>query len=74
MMQLRFCAYLSAVILMIVGFVSIGKAQPSKIPPVAVGPDTLSGFGTVGFHEFFTQPFPDTSKGDITGIAAPDTF
>ncbi|MCH7679285.1 hypothetical protein IID10_07950, partial [candidate division KSB1 bacterium] len=74
MMQLRLYAYLSAIILTI-GFVSTGKTQPSKIPPVAVGPQTLSGFGgSVGFHEFFTQPGPDSLKGDIFGIAAPDSY
>ena len=69
-MQLRLYAYLSAIILTIFGFVSTGKTQPSKIPPVAVGPQTLPD--SVGFYEFFTQP--NSSNGDITGIAAPDTF
>ena len=76
MMRLRLCAYLSAIILTI-GFVSSASTQilPSKTPPVAVGPDTLSGFGgSVGFYDYFTQPAPDSLEGDITGIAAPDTY
>ncbi|MCZ6820848.1 MAG: hypothetical protein O7G31_15370, partial [Calditrichaeota bacterium] len=51
------------------------NAQPTKIPPVAIGAQTLSGVGvTPTFHEFLTQPAPFEWKGDIGGIGVGDAY
>ncbi|MCH9008741.1 hypothetical protein IIA29_12195, partial [candidate division KSB1 bacterium] len=52
------------------------NAQPTKkIPPVAIGAQTLSGVGvTPTFHEFLTQPAPFEWKGNIGGIGVGDAY
>jgi len=60
--------FLVVIFLAIHAFTATINAQPSLVPPVAIGPQTLS-FGT-GVHEFLTQEsFP--LKGDIRDIIAP---
>ncbi|MFQ6116280.1 MAG: hypothetical protein ACE5NG_19660, partial [bacterium] len=65
------CYFLATLIISVSGYVSLGHAQPNQSLPAIVGPQTLPD--TTEFYEFFTQG-PEDLKGDITGIAAGDTY